>query len=207
MAVSAGSAGSAGSLGSAGLESAEAQQLADTIAKFWWAWLVTGILWIAASVVILQFDHRSANLVGIIIGIMFIVAALQEFVAALMTPNGWKWMWAAFGVFLLGGGIWALFNPVRTFVAMADIVGFLFLLVGVGWTIQGFVTLRSTPLAWLGIVSGFIMIGIGFWAATQLFVAQVYILLMFAGIWAVLHGITDIIKSFMIHQAGKETFA
>lgn len=212
MAMSAGSAGSADSAGAAGaagptgVEPAATVEAAAMLAKFWWAWLVAGILWIAASVVILQFDHRSVKVVGLVIGIMFIVAGLQELVVAALTPGVWKWLWVAFGVLLLGGGIWALFNPTQTFVAMANILGFVFLLIGVGWTVQALVTIASSPLAWLGFFSGLIMIGLGFWAASQLLVTQAYTLLVFAGVWALLHGITDIIKSFVIRRAGKLAF-
>jgi uncharacterized membrane protein HdeD (DUF308 family) len=207
MSASAGASGEMGPSSATGMQGDEAQQLAATMARFWWAWLVAGIVWIAASVVILQFDHKSITVVGIVVGIMFIVAGLQEFMAAFVTESGWRWLWAAFGVLLLGGGIWALFNPTQTFLAMADIIGFVFLLVGIGWTVQALATMSSSPLAWIGIVSGLIMIGLGFWAASQLLVAQVYTLLIFAGIWALLHGVTDIVKAFVIRQAGKAAFA
>jgi uncharacterized membrane protein HdeD (DUF308 family) len=185
------------------VESAETRQAVATVARFWWAWLVAGILWIVASMIILQLDHRSVRVVGVALGITFIVAGIEEFAAAYMTESGWRWLWVAFGVLLLGGGIWALFNPTNTFLAVASILGFVFVLIGIGWMVQALATLGSSPLAWISIIAAILMIGLGFWAASQALVTQVYVLLIFAGVWALLHGVTDIVKAFMIRQAGK----
>src|SRR5689334_2238728 len=96
---------------SAPVQVADAQQTATELAKWWWAWLVAGTIWILASIVILQFRQASVSLVGIIVGIMFLVAGVQEFVVAAVS-GGWKWLRIAFGVILIIGGIYALFNPV-----------------------------------------------------------------------------------------------
>src|SRR6185437_2896109 len=94
--------------------SAEARQAALELARWWWAWLVVGILWIIASMVILQFRQASITLIGIVVGIMFLAAGLQELVVAFVS-GGWRWLWAVFGVVFMIGGIYALVNPIRTF--------------------------------------------------------------------------------------------
>jgi len=48
-----------------------------------------------------------------------------------------------------------------------------------------------------------LMIIMGFWAAGQFFVTKAYTLLVFAGIWALLTGITDIVKAFQLRKFGK----
>ncbi|HLJ80311.1 MAG TPA: DUF308 domain-containing protein [Ktedonobacterales bacterium] len=186
---------------SAPVQTAESKQMAMELAKWWWAWLVAGIVWILASIVILQFHHASVTLVGIVIGIMFLVAGLQEFVVAAVTDS-WRWLWIAFGVLLVIGGIYALFNPVGTFLAIADTLGFLLALVGIFWIIEAFATMASNSLWWLGLISGFIMVLLGFWAGGQFLATQAYALLVFAGIWALFHGISDIFKAFAIRKVG-----
>lgn len=184
------------------VSTAEARQAVGELARWWWAWLVTGIVWLAAGLVILQFRQSSAATVGIIIGVMFLVAGLQEFAVAALA-GGWRWLWIAFGVLFIIGGVYALFNPVQTFASVAQVLGFLFLLVGVFWTIEAFATIGSNPLWWLGLIAGILMIGLGFWAESQLFVTKAYTLLVFAGVWALLHGITDIIRAFQVKSLGK----
>lgn len=180
---------------------AEARQAVGELARWWWAWLVAGIVWLAAGLVILQFRQGSVATVGIIVGVMFLVAGLQEFAVAYIA-GGWRWLWMVFGVLFVIGGLYALFNPVQTFVAVAQVLGFLFLLVGIFWTIEAFATMASNPLWWLGLIAGIMMIGLGFWAEGQLFAERAYTLLVFAGVWALLHGITDIIKAFQIKHLG-----
>jgi ABC-2 type transport system permease protein len=52
------------------VEMREAEGMA---AKWWWMWLVTGILWVVISLSILQFRGSSITTVGIIIGLMFLL--------------------------------------------------------------------------------------------------------------------------------------
>ena len=47
------------------------------------------------------------------------------------------------------------------------------------------------------------MIALGFWVSGQFLMTKAYELLIFAGIWALLHGITDIIKGFQIKRLGQ----
>ena len=186
---------------SASAQAAQTGQAARNLSRWWWAWLVTGILWILASIVILQFHHSSITLVGVIIGIMFLVAGIEELVVAFIS-GGWRWLWAIFGVILIVGGIYALVNPVQTFLTVANLLGFLFAFVGIFWMIEAFATIATNPLWWLGLISGIIMVLLGFWAGGQFLTTQAYTLLIFAGIWALLHGIGDIIKAFAVKQIG-----
>ena len=87
--------------------------------------------------------------------------------------------------------------------AVADLLGFLFVLVGIFWVVEAFATMADNPLWGLGLASGIIMIVLGFWAGGQFLATQAYVLLIFAGIWALLHGISDIINAFMIKRAGE----
>ncbi|HKS71245.1 MAG TPA: DUF308 domain-containing protein [Ktedonobacterales bacterium] len=187
--------------------SAESRQVAGELARWWWAWIVSGTLWILASVFILQFRQGSIALVGIILGVMFLVAGVEEFVVSAVSNDGWKWLRIVFGMILVAGGLYALFNPVGTFLSIASMLGFLFVLVGVFWVIDAFTTQAANPLWWLGLIAGFLMIGLGFWAGGQFLATQAYALLVFAGIWALMHGITDIIKAFAIRRLGKGTMA
>jgi len=181
--------------------SAEARQAALELARWWWAWLVVGILWIIASMVILQFRQASITLIGIVVGIMFLAAGLQELVVAFVS-GGWRWLWAVFGVVFMIGGIYALVNPIRTFAVLAELLGFLLVMVGIFWVVEAFATMSVNSMWWLGLISGSILILMGFWANSQVIYTQAYTLLLFAGVWALFHGLGDIFKAFTIKRAG-----
>jgi uncharacterized membrane protein HdeD (DUF308 family) len=184
------------------MESPETRAAVGEIAKFWWVELLLGIIWIIVSLVILQFDEASIATMGIIIGVLFLVVGLQQFFIAYIA-EGWKWLWVIFGVIFVLAGIVALAYPKNTFAAIADMLGFLFLLVGIFWIIEALATKDANELWWLGLVAGILMIMLAFWAAGQFFMTKAYTLLVFAGIWLLLQGIFDIIKAFQIRRIGK----
>jgi uncharacterized membrane protein HdeD (DUF308 family) len=174
-------------------------ELARGIAAFWWVWLVVGVGWMAASLVILQFDDASITTIGVIVGIMFVVAGIQQLALAALTDR-LRWLWAMFGVLFLAAGVICFINPEETFVGLADVLGFLFLTVGVFWAVRAFAERDDNPVWWLGLISAVLMIIMAFWTSGQFFIEKAYTLLVFAGIWALLHGIGDIAKAFAVRS-------
>jgi uncharacterized membrane protein HdeD (DUF308 family) len=184
------------------MEDVEVREAVGMFAKLWWVELLLGIIWIIISLVVLQFEESSLTTIGIIVGIMFLFGGLQQFLYAYIS-EGWKWLWIIFGVLFIIAGIVALAYPKNTFAAIADALGFLFLVVGIFWIIEAFATKDVNELWWMGLVSGILMVILGFWAAGQFWIDKAYVLLVFVGIWALLTGITDIIKAFQIKKLGR----
>jgi uncharacterized membrane protein HdeD (DUF308 family) len=172
------------------------------VTGLWWIWLVVGMCWLVASLVVLQFDAASITTIGIITGIMFTAAGVQQLVLAVLAPS-LRWLWAIFGVvFLVAGGI-CFVNPEDTFAGLADILGFLFLTVGLWWTVRAFLAKAVDPLWWFGLIAGIAMLILAFWTSGQFFIVKSYTLLVFAGIWAMMQGITDIIRAFQMRSLHK----
>jgi uncharacterized membrane protein HdeD (DUF308 family) len=180
-------------------ESQDARDAARMMTDYWWLWLVTGIAWIVAALVILQFDGASIATIGIIVGAMFMFAGVQQLMLAAIAES-LRWLWALFGVLFLIAGVICFINPESTFVGMADILGFLFLCVGVWWVIQAFLERESNGLWWLSLMSGVLMVILAFWTSGQFFIEKAYMLLVFAGIWALMHGIGDIVRAFAVRR-------
>ena len=170
------------------------------IARRWWVWLVTGIAWCLAALAILQFDKASVTTVGVITGLMFIVSGFQQIVMGAAAER-LRWLWYVFAGLFIVAGILALIRPVNTFVGLADMLGFLLLLVGVWWTMEPFVLRRAdAPLWWFGFITGPLMILAAFWTSGQFFFHKAYILLVIAGVWALCHGVMDILRAFAIRS-------
>ena len=169
------------------------------LGRYWWVWLVIGIAWVIASLVVLQFDAASITTVGVIVGIMFAVAAAQQFVLAAIADS-LRWLWALFGALFTAAAVICFVSPENTFVAMADILGFLFLCVGVWWTIRAFMLKAVESTWWMELVAGVLMLVMAFWTSGQFFIEKAYTLLVFAGIWALMHGIVDIVGAFRIRN-------
>jgi uncharacterized membrane protein HdeD (DUF308 family) len=181
---------------------AATREALHSISELWWLWIVFGVAWIAISVVILQFDQASINTVGVLVGIMFLATAAQQFVVGALADR-WQLLYWLFAVLFVGAGIASLISPENTFVAIADMLGFLFLIVGVFWIIQAFVVRELNELWWLGLISGILMVTLAFWTGGQFFIEKQYVLLVFAGIWALMQGVTDIVRAFQIRKLGQ----
>jgi hypothetical protein len=180
----------------------EAREAVRDLSRLWWLWLVFGGIWVAVGLVILQFDQASINTVGILIGLMFFGTAVQMLAISTLTDR-LRWLYVIFAVFMLGAAVLSFISPENTFAAIADILGFLFLLVGVFWVIQAFATREVNDLWWLGLIAGILMIILAFWTGGQFFIDKQYVLLVFAGIWALMQGFTDFAKAFVIRKVGQ----
>jgi uncharacterized membrane protein HdeD (DUF308 family) len=183
---------------------ADARAALKEVSKYWWMWLVAGIGWTIIAVVILQFDQASINTVGVLVGLMFFVAAIQQFAFAGMVERG-RWLSIIFAVLFTIAGVLALISPENTFAALADILGFLFLLVGVFWILQAFGQRPINEFWWLGLIAGLLMVVLAFWTGGQFFIEKQYVLLVFAGIWALMQGFTDIVKAFAVRRLHEAT--
>jgi uncharacterized membrane protein HdeD (DUF308 family) len=187
----------------ASLEGRDLREAGIALSKLWWLWLVFGFLWIVIALVILQFDQASVTTVGVLIGAMFLISGGQQLGLAAMVGGVARWVLVFFGALLVIAGIISLISPENTFAGIADILGFLFLIVGIFWIIQAFGERGMNELWWFGLISGVAMVVLAFWTGGQFFIDKAYVLLVFAGIWALFHGINDIFRAFQIRALGR----
>jgi uncharacterized membrane protein HdeD (DUF308 family) len=169
------------------------------LSRYWGAELAIGVFWVVVALVVLKFNHASVVTVGVLTGLLLLVFAAEQFVLAAVAPTA-RWLWAIFGVLLTAGGIVALVDPVDTFAGLADILGFIFLLIGVQWMVQAFAERPFNPYWWLTLIGAILMVVLAFWASGQFFVERAYTLLIFVGIWALTKGVTDIVRAFQIRS-------
>ena len=169
------------------------------VASYWWVALVLGVFWVLVGVVVLKFNHASVITVGVLTGIAFLLFALEEFALAAVDRSA-RWLWVLFGIILAVGGVLALIRPTSTFAGFADILGFVFVLLGVMWMFQAFAERVFNDLWWLTLLSGILMMVMGFWVSGQFFLTRAYTLLVFVGVWALMAGIVDIVRAFQIRK-------
>ncbi len=189
-------------LGPPGAERA-LRESAKEVTGLWWPWLLAGIAWGVIALVILQFDAASISTVGVLVGGMFMFAAIQNFALA-SVPGAVRWVSALFGVLFLVAAVICFVSPENTFAALADSLGFLFLFVALWWIVRAFLERAVNPLWWLGLISGILMTILAFWTGGQFFIEKAYVLLVFAGIWALMESINDIVRAFVMLRAHQE---
>jgi uncharacterized membrane protein HdeD (DUF308 family) len=70
--------------------------------------------------------------------------------------------------------------------------------------VRAFLERGLNPLWWLTLISGILMTALAFWTSGQFFIHKAYLLLVFAGIWALLQGITNVVRAFELRALNKE---
>ncbi len=64
----------------------------------WWAFLIAGVVWFLISIIVLQLNLRSVTTVGVLLGILFLISAIEEFFVAAVIDS-WAWARALLGIF------------------------------------------------------------------------------------------------------------
>ena len=141
--------------------------------------------------------------VSVLAGLLFALAAVQSF-ALVASAGPMRWVSAVFGVLFVVAEIVCFANPAETFVALANMLGFGFGLVGVWWMVEAFLERPLNPLWWLGLTAGILMTGLAFWMASQVSLHEAYLLLVYAGLWALMQGVTQIARAFAIRRLHSE---
>ena len=166
---------------------------------YWWLFIGAGVAWIVIALVILQFDQASITTVGVLVGVMFLIAGFENaLLASADVPH--RWVPGVFAVLFGASAIVCFVEPEATFAGLADMLGFLFLIVGVWWMAEAFLERPINPLWWLTLIAGILMTIMAFWTAGQFFFERAYVLLVFAGVWALMHGVTDISRGFAVRS-------
>ena len=106
-------------------------------------WLgIAGLLFITLGVVLIRHLHLTIAIIGLIIGITWIIQGLAALIGGISgsVREGRGW-WIAFGVISLVAGIVVAATPVTSLNVLAVLLGVLFIVMGVFEIIAGF-TLR-----------------------------------------------------------------
>jgi hypothetical protein len=59
-------------------------------ARWWWALLVAGLVWFLIGWGVLRADYTSLATVGVLVGVVFLIAAVSEGGLAAVVTGGWK---------------------------------------------------------------------------------------------------------------------
>jgi uncharacterized membrane protein HdeD (DUF308 family) len=180
----------------------------QTVTRGWGWFLAAGIAWIVFAFFVLSFNYRTVWAIAVFFGIAFIVGGLMEFAVAAVAP-GWKWLYVVIGIVSIVAGLIALMWPGQTFLVLSAIVGWLLLFYGIIDIVFAFSTRHLEGLWWMQLVSGIIMVLLGFWAispdsATVSTYRGAVLLAVWIGVAALFRGISDIIVGFRLRSVQRE---
>jgi uncharacterized membrane protein HdeD (DUF308 family) len=172
--------------------------------RWWWVFIVTGVIWLMISLVVLRFTESSVSTIGILIGVVFTIAAIEEFMVAGVTSGGWMVVHVILAVIFVLGAIWGYANPKDAFWALASVLGFILVIYGAVVLTEAVASRPLNPLWWLGLVVGILVILLGFWTGQQLLTVKAQLLIFYVGLAALFRGIGQIVLAFSIRSAGRD---
>jgi uncharacterized membrane protein HdeD (DUF308 family) len=181
----------------------EMREGAKEVTGTWWLFLLTGIAWLLVSVIVLRFDITSVASVGVLLGVVLLVAGVNEFMAMAMRDMGWKWLHGLLGVLFVVGGIWAFVHPIGAFYELASILGFLLIFKGTLDIVSSVIQKELSELWWLSLIVGILELFLGFWASQQYFAPRAALILVWVGFFAIFRGIGEIVLAFELRRANK----
>jgi uncharacterized membrane protein HdeD (DUF308 family) len=176
--------------------------------RYWWVFLVSGIAWLLISWMVLRANATSITTVGVLIGVVFLIAGINEAGMAAVVPGGWKvWHYVMAFIFILGG-LWGFIRPVNTFFALASVLGLILFLYGLFEIILALSSRVANPYWWLNLITGILLILLAFWVSgsDRVYALQqrTFLILFWVGFFALFRGFTQIMLAFSIRHAGKE---
>ena len=194
-----------GTLAEEGEMSKRLERAAD---RWWWAPLGMGLLWFVIGWLVLRANYTSLATVGVLVGVVFLVAAVGESVLAWLTPGGWAALHVVLAVLFVLGAAWSFVRPVNTFFALASILGLLLLVQG-GLYIARAVAMRDVSSYWgITLASGILIALLGLWVSTSDRVwtlgARSAFILLWVGFMAIFRGVSDIVLAFELRGAARD---
>ena len=176
--------------------------------RYWWVLLITGIAWLVVAWVVLRANITSLTTVGILLGVLFIAAGINEVAFAGLVTGGWKLLHYAMGVIFLLGGLWAFIRPVNTFFALASVLGLILLFYGAFEIVRGVASRDENRYWWVGLVTGILLVLLAFWVSSSdrefNLANRTFLILFWVGFWALIHGFTQIMLAFSVRRVHRE---
>jgi hypothetical protein len=188
-------------------EPARPTMLVAESSRMWWVLLIGGIAWLGVAWIVLRMDITSITAVGILIGFVFLYAAIAEFFVAGAIAGGWKVLhYIVAVIFVLGAG-WAFIQPIDSFFALASVLGLLLLVQGAFEITRAIVSRPENDLWWLSLISGILLILLAFWVSSSDRVFNLAnraaLILFWVGFMAIFRGFSLIAMAFAVRHAGK----
>lgn len=176
-------------------------------ARYWWIFLVTGIAWLIVAWLVLRMNQRSLTTVGVLLGIVFIAAGVNEAALGSLLSGGWRVWYYVMAVIFVLAGIWSLVDPINTFFALASVLGLILIFYGVFEIVRSVSSRGENPYWGFGLAAGILLIVLAFWVSgsdrVYALAQRTYLILFWVGFFALFKGFSQIMMAFGVRHAGK----
>lgn len=163
----------------------------------WWLLLITGVGWILVSLIVLRFDYTSVHAVSLLFGFVAIAAGCMEIAMIFLAAGWWKLLNGVLAFVFIAAGIVAFIHPGNTFAALAGVFSFVLVFAGVYDIIISIASRDEATAWWLQLISGIILLALGFWAAGY-WGRSAALLIAWVAAFTLIRGVRDIVLAFRV---------
>ena len=175
--------------------------------RWWWVPLVAGVGWFLIAWLVLRADTTSLATVGVLVGVIFLLAAANEAAVAGFAAGGWRVAHYLLGAVFVLGALWAFVRPIDTFFALASVLGLILFLQGWLYIVRGIALRGLSPYWSLEVISGVLLTLLGLWvsASDRVFdlAGRTAFILLWVGFMALFRGVSDIVLAFTMLSSAK----
>ena len=170
------------------------RQVAESYARSWALFVVTGILWLLLGFMLLSYRVSSISITVVFIAVVFWMGAFSLFALSVVTSGGWRILVIIGAITAVAAGIGALVWPAPTLLVVSIFVAWYLLVSGI---VEVVISLSNTDVRgwWLSLVAGIISIGLGAWAIGNPD-RSVLLLVTIIGVYAIFHGVAQLMAGF-----------
>jgi len=178
------------------------REVAETYARGWVWLIITGVLWLLLGFMLLSYRVSSISITVVFIAVVFWMGAISLFVISDMASGAWRVLAIVGAIAALGAGIGALVWPAPTILVVAIFVAWYLLIRGI---VEVVISLANTniPGWWLTLLAGIISIALGAWAIGNPD-RSVLLLVTILGVYAIFHGVAELILGVQLHTARRD---
>ena len=172
----------------------------DVSAASWW-FLPLGALWIWFGMFVLSYRVSSVAAVAAFVGAAFLFGGVTQLAQSMLIPGGWRWLYIIGGLLALVAGVITFAWPGITLYVVSIFVAWYLIAFGIIHFINA---LAGAKVAWwwTDLLLGIAEFVLGVWAARS-WERSLFTLVTLVGVWAIFHGVSQIIGAFTLRDAGK----
>jgi uncharacterized membrane protein HdeD (DUF308 family) len=179
----------------------ERLQVARELGRSWWVFLLLGIVWVLFGMFVLSYRVGSLLALAVLAGVVFILSGVAEIGAASRAPS-WRWLYLASGALSVIAGVIAFIWPGITLFVLSVVLSWFLVVMGVIHVV-GALAGPKRDWWWITLLLGIAEFLLGAWAASYPG-RSLLVFVNLVGIYALIHGFTEIFGSFTLRELGRQ---